>query len=89
MCTSCLSPLPIGPRFDSVSKHLAVLTWYQAAETAVLISRQEQKIGNYRVAHDILLQTYGDLVRNRVAVPTELVSDLRLLHSYTVAQVRG
>lgn len=51
------------------------------------MAEEEQKAGNYRTAHDILLATHQQL-RERGAKPSEaLRSRLSLLHSYTLARL--
>jgi WD repeat-containing protein 19 len=58
----------------------------QAAKTAVIIGRQEQDLGNYKVAHSILFETYRDLRTQNIRVPQTLARALLLLHSYLLVK---
>jgi WD repeat-containing protein 19 len=66
--------------------HKALGNYVQAAQTAILITKQEQDMGNYRDAHKLLLQTHLDLTSQSIAVPADLSRQLMLLHSYNVAK---
>lgn len=66
--------------------HKALGNYAQAAQTAILITKQEQDMGNYRVAHDLLLQTHRDLQAQGMSVPSDLSRQLVLLHSYTLVK---
>jgi WD repeat-containing protein 19 len=66
--------------------YVAVGDFAQAADTAMVIARQEQNLGNYKAAHDMLLEVYQALVSRKVAVPDELRRALLLLHSYTLVR---
>merc|ERR1719352_1370934 len=66
--------------------HKALGNYAQASQTAVLITKQEQDIGNYRVAHDLLLQTHRDLSAQGMSVPSDLSRQLVLVHSYTLVK---
>ena len=50
--------------------YMAIGEYGQAARTAVLIANQEQKLGNYKIAHNILFETHQDLVQQKIAIPT-------------------
>lgn len=43
-------------------------------------------MGNYRVAHDLLLQTHRDLQAQNMNVPSDLSRQLLLIHSYTLVK---
>ena len=60
--------------------YMALGNYPQAARTAIIISRQEQEVGNYKLAHDILFQTYKDLEAQSIRVPRALSRSLLLLH---------
>jgi len=66
--------------------HKALGNYAQAAQTAVLITKQEQDMGNYRDAHKLMLQTHLDLQAQKMAVPADLARQLMLLHSYTLVK---
>merc|ERR1719353_2665142 len=66
--------------------HKALGNYMQATQTAVLITKQEQDMGNYRVAHDLLLQTHRDLQAQKMNVPSDLSRQLLLVHSYTLVK---
>merc|ERR1719163_871061 len=66
--------------------HKALGNYAQAAQTAVLITKQEQDMGNYRDAHKLMLQTHLDLQAQKMAVPADLSRQLMLLHSYTLVK---
>jgi WD repeat-containing protein 19 len=67
--------------------YMALGNYPQAAKTAIIIARQEQELGNYRVAHQILLDTHRELVLQKIRVPQELAHNLMLLHSYVLVKV--
>jgi len=67
--------------------YMALGNFPQAAGTAVIIARQEQELGNYKVAHQMLLDTFKDLSAQNIAIPQELKRGLQLLHSYVLAKV--
>ena len=41
--------------------HIALGNYDKAAQTAVVIAKQEQEMGNYKLAHDQLFDTYKEL----------------------------
>ena len=41
--------------------HMHIHIHTQAAKTAIIIARQEQELGNYRIAHGILFETHREL----------------------------
>jgi WD repeat-containing protein 19 len=67
--------------------YMALESYEQAAHIAVIIASQEQELGNYKVAHGILFDTYKDLEAQKIKIPTELKRNLMLLHSYILAKV--
>ena len=66
--------------------YMALGNYPQAAKTAIIIARQEQELGNYRVAHQILFDTHRELTAQRIRVPQELTHSLMLLHSYIIVK---
>jgi WD repeat-containing protein 19 len=66
--------------------YMALGNYAQAAATALIIARQEQELGNYKVAHSMLYGTYRDLIGHGVGVPLALVRTLALLHSYLLVK---
>ena len=67
--------------------YMAKRQYKEAAKTAVIIAREEQAMGNYRNAHDVLFNMHQELVANRIAVPAEMRNNLMLLHSYVLARL--
>jgi WD repeat-containing protein 19 len=65
---------------------MSIGEYAQAAKTAILIANQEQKIGSYQIARNILFETHQDLVAQKIAVPTDLTKNLLLLQSYTLVK---
>ncbi|KAJ1448620.1 hypothetical protein M885DRAFT_538620 [Pelagophyceae sp. CCMP2097] len=66
--------------------YIALGNYAQAAKTAVIISRQEQELGNYRQAHAILYETTLQLEAQAVHVPQALRKPFILLHSYMLVR---
>ena len=66
--------------------YMALGNYPQAAKTAIIIARQEQELGNYRIAHGILFETHRELSAQRIRVPQELATNLMLLHSYVLVR---
>lgn len=66
--------------------YMALGNYPQAGKTAIIISRQEQELGNYKVAHSILFETHKDLEGQNIRVPQALSRSLRLLHSYILVK---
>jgi len=58
----------------------------QAVKIAVNIAQQEQEIGNYKYAHDILLDTFKDIRGSSSRIPFDLFNKLMLLHSYQLVK---
>jgi WD repeat-containing protein 19 len=66
--------------------YMALGNYTQAAKTATIISRQEQELGNYKVAHDVLVETVRQLQLHKIHINQELRNSLMLLHSYIVVK---
>ena len=58
----------------------------QAAKTAIIIARQEQDAGNYKISHGILYEISSKLKENGERVPQSLARNLMLLHTYILAK---
>jgi WD repeat-containing protein 19 len=67
--------------------HMALEQYEEAANTAIIIAKQEQDLGNYKVAHGLLFDTFQDLMKRGIMVPLQLRRNLMLLHSYVLARV--
>lgn len=58
----------------------------QAVKIAINIAQQEQELGNYKNAHDILLDTYKDIKTHSLKIPFDLNNKLMLIHSFQLAK---
>lgn len=58
----------------------------QAVKIAVNIATQEQELGNYKYAHEILLDTFKDIRNSNMRIPFELSQRLLYIHSYQLAK---
>jgi len=67
--------------------HIALRNYDQAARTSVIIARQEQEMGNYKIAHTQLFDTFKELMSEGKKPPAELSRQLMLLHSYVLVKV--
>uniref|UniRef100_A0A061RSU0 Wd repeat-containing protein 19 n=2 Tax=Tetraselmis sp. GSL018 TaxID=582737 RepID=A0A061RSU0_9CHLO len=66
--------------------HMALGNYEQAAQTSVLIAKQEQEMGNYKLAHSQLFETFRELRSQKRRIPAELTRSLMLLHSYILVK---
>ncbi|KAJ3110612.1 WD repeat-containing protein 19 [Phlyctochytrium bullatum] len=66
--------------------YMSLGSFRDAARTAIIIAREEQTLGNYRAAHDLLLDNYRQLKRNKAPVPSDLDRMLMILHSYILVK---
>ncbi|DAZ95514.1 TPA: LOW QUALITY PROTEIN: hypothetical protein N0F65_001853, partial [Lagenidium giganteum] len=66
--------------------YMALGNYAQAAKTAIIISRQEQELGNYKVAHDVLVETHRQLELHKIHISQDLRNSLMLLHSYILVK---
>ncbi|KAF0696799.1 Aste57867_12461 [Aphanomyces stellatus] len=66
--------------------YMALGNYAQAAKTAIIIARQEQELGNYKVAHDVLVETHRQLQLHKIHVNQDLRNSLTLLHSYVIVK---
>lgn len=44
--------------------------------------------GNYRNAHDVLFSMYAELKSQKIKIPSEMATNLMILHSYILVKVR-
>ncbi|KAJ3156217.1 WD repeat-containing protein 19 [Geranomyces michiganensis] len=66
--------------------YMSLGQYREAARTAIIIAREEQALGNYRAAHDLLLDNYRQLRASKNHVPAEIERMLMLLHSYMLVK---
>jgi WD repeat-containing protein 19 len=66
--------------------HKALGNFMQAAGTALIIAKQEQEMGSYKVAHGLLFRTFQDLKGQKLTLPLELWQRLSVLHSYILVK---
>ena len=66
--------------------YLALGDFAQASKTAGIIADQEQRQGNYKVAHGVLLETCRALQAAGARRPRALARALQLLHSYLLVR---
>ncbi|KAK2164923.1 hypothetical protein LSH36_57g01034 [Paralvinella palmiformis] len=67
--------------------YMALKQYREAARTAIIIAREEQNAGNYRNAHDVLFSMYQELKKNKIKIPSEMVNNLMILHSYILVKI--
>jgi WD repeat-containing protein 19 len=58
----------------------------QAVKIAINIAQQEQDAGNYKYAHNVLLDTYKDIKLHNLKIPFDLNSKLATIHSFQLAK---
>ncbi|XP_030305507.1 WD repeat-containing protein 19 [Calypte anna] len=66
--------------------YMALKQYREAARTAVIIAREEQRSGNYRNAHDVLFSMYSELKAQKIKIPSEMATNLMILHSYILVK---
>ena len=66
--------------------YMALGKYAQAAKTAVIIAKQEQDLGNYRYARQVLYQTQRELMQMSMNVPKNLRQAFSLIHSYLLVK---
>lgn len=66
--------------------YVALGNFDRASATAVLISKQERELGNYKVAHYQLYTTMSEMESQNVRVPSDLRNAFLLLHSYVLVK---
>ncbi|KAJ3030718.1 WD repeat-containing protein 19 [Rhizophlyctis rosea] len=67
--------------------YMSLRQYKEAARTAIIIAREEQTLGNYRAAHDLLLDNYRQLRATKEKIPAEIERMLMLLHSYILVKI--
>ncbi|XP_060221254.1 WD repeat-containing protein 19 isoform X2 [Meriones unguiculatus] len=67
--------------------YMALKQYREAARTAIIIAREEQSAGNYRNAHDVLFSMYAELKSQRIKIPSEMATNLMILHSYILVKI--
>nr|XP_054756020.1 WD repeat-containing protein 19-like isoform X1 [Lytechinus pictus] len=67
--------------------YMALKQYREAARTATIIAREEQIAGNYRNAHDVLYSMYTELRSQKIKIPTEMATNLMILHSYILVKI--
>lgn len=60
----------------------------QAVKVAVNIAQKEQEFGNYKYAHEIMLDTFKDIKNGGQRIPHDLNQRLVMLHSYSLSKRR-
>ena len=78
--------MPKDPKY-LFQLYMALKQYPEAAKSAVIIAREEQKAGNYRVAHDVLVSMCRELRKQGNRVPLEMSTSLQVLHSYLLARI--
>lgn len=67
--------------------YMSLKRYREAAKTAVIISAEEQNMGNYKNAHELLFGMSYELKKQNLKIPNEMISSLMLIHSYMLAKV--
>lgn len=67
--------------------YMALQQYREAARTAIIIAREEQSAGNYRNAHDVLFSMYTELQAQKIRIPSEMATNLMILHSYLLVKI--
>ncbi|XP_034967788.2 WD repeat-containing protein 19 isoform X1 [Zootoca vivipara] len=67
--------------------YMALKQYREAARTAIIIAREEQCAGNYRNAHDVLFSMYSELKTQKIKIPSEMATNLMILHSYILVKI--
>ncbi|EHB16212.1 WD repeat-containing protein 19, partial [Heterocephalus glaber] len=67
--------------------YMALKQYQEAARTAIIIAREEQSAGNYRNAHDVLFSMYAELKSQKIKIPSEMATNLMILHSYILVKI--
>lgn len=67
--------------------YMARKQYWEASKSALIIANEEQINGNYRNAHDVLFGMYQELRQNSIKIPSEMHSNLMLLHSYILVRL--
>nr|XP_039264721.1 WD repeat-containing protein 19-like [Styela clava] len=66
--------------------YMSLDRYHDAAQTAIIISKEEQKSGSYASARDLLFSMMKELKDRDIKIPSEMESNLLILHSYILAR---
>ncbi|XP_065175677.1 WD repeat-containing protein 19-like [Sycon ciliatum] len=66
--------------------YMALEQYNDAAHTAIIIAREDQSSGNYRVAHDMLYRMSNELKEHGIKPKADMSEELLILHSYMMAK---
>lgn len=66
--------------------YMALGRYQDAARTALIISKEEQSAGSYMGAHHLLYSMMKELRDRQIKIPSEMESNLLVLHSYILAR---
>lgn len=67
--------------------YMSLERYHEAAKTAIIVAQNEQEMGNYRTAHDVLFGMYKELRERQIKIPSEMKQNLMLLHSYIICKI--
>lgn len=67
--------------------YMSLKQYREAARTAIIVAREDQMLGNYQSAHDLLLENYIELKSINASIPSELSKMLMLVHSYALVKI--
>lgn len=67
--------------------YMALKKYEDAAKTALIIARQEQDLGNYPLAHQVIVETIRHLEDASIKVSLQLRQSFVLLHSYILVKL--
>lgn len=67
--------------------HMALKRYSDAAKTAIIIAKQEQEMGNYTMAHSVVVEIIQHLENAKMKVPLQLRQMFILLHSYKLVKL--
>jgi WD repeat-containing protein 19 len=68
--------------------YMSLGVYHKAAQSAILIAKEDQLAGNYRNARDTLYRMYNELVEHKIKIPNEMKQNLMLLHSYLLVKLQ-
>jgi len=66
--------------------YMALGQYAEAAQTAIIISKEEQINGQYRVAHKLLFGMMKELKLRQIKIPSEMENNLLILHTYILVK---
>lgn len=67
--------------------YMALRKYEDAAKTALIIAKQEQDMGNYALARQVVVETIRQLEDSNIKVPSQIRSHFVLVHSYMLAKL--